>query len=130
MAINWLAVIAAAASGLVLGGVWYGALFGNVWLKAAGLTREQAMGGNKALMFGGTFVLSLIASATFAMFLGPDVNATAGTLYGLCAGLCWVAASYGISYLFERRPLALWLINGGYHTVQFTLIGLILGAWK
>ena len=63
------------------------------------------------------------------MVLGPDVNATTGALYGLCAGLCWVAASYGISYLFEMRPLALWLINGGYHTVQFTLIGLILGAW-
>ena len=76
MAINWLAVVAAAVSSLVLGGVWYGALFGNAWLKAAGLTREHAMGGNKALMFGGTFVLSLIAAATFAMFLGPDVNAT------------------------------------------------------
>lgn len=130
MEINWLAVIAAAASSLALGGVWYGALFGNVWLKAAGLTREQAMGGNKALMFGGTFVLSLIAAATFAMFLGPDVNAKTGALYGLCAGLCWVGASYGISYLFEMRPLALWLVNGGYHTVQFTLIGLILGAWR
>lgn len=70
MDINWLAVIAAAASGLVLGGVWYGALFGAAWLKAAGLTREQAMAGNKPLMFGGTFVLSLIASATFAMFWG------------------------------------------------------------
>ena len=130
MAINWLAVVTAAVSSLVLGGVWYGALFGNAWLKAAGLTREHAMGGNKALMFGGTFVLSLIAAATFAMFLGPDVNATTGTLYGLCAGLCWVAASYGISYLFERRPLALSVINGGYDSVQFTLIGLILGAWR
>ena len=130
MEINWLAVIAAAVSGLVLGGVWYGALFGNAWLKAAGLTRERAMGGNKPLMFGGTFVVSLIASATFAMFLGPEVNATTGALYGLCAGLCWVAASYGISYLFERPPLALWLINGGYHTVQFTLMGLVLGAWR
>ena len=42
-------------------------------------------------------------------------------------GLCWVAASFGINYLFERRPLNLWLINGGYHTLQFTLFGLILG---
>ena len=43
------------------------------------------------------------------------------------AGLCWVAASFGINYLFERRPLGLWLINGGYHTLQFTVFGLILG---
>lgn len=129
MEINWLAVIAAAASSFVLGGVWYGALFGDAWLKAAGLTKEQAMASNKALIFGGSFVLSLIASATFAMFLGPNVDAMSGALYGLCAGLCWVAASYGISYLFEMRPLSLWLINGGYHTLQFTLIGAILGAW-
>ena len=31
------------------------------------------------------------------------------------AGLFWVAAAFGITYLFERRGLALWLINGGYH---------------
>ena len=129
MEINWLAVILAAASSFVLGGAWYGALFGDAWLKAAGLTKAQAMASNKALIFGGSFVLSLIASATFAMFLGPNIDAMTGALYGLCAGLCWVAASYGISYLFEMRPLSLWLINGGYHTLQFTLIGLILGAW-
>lgn len=129
MEINWLAVFAAAASSFVLGGLWYGALFGNAWLKAAGLTREQATAGNKAMIFGGSFVLALIASATFAMFLGAEIDAMSGALYGLCAGLCWVAASYGISYLFEMRPLSLWLINGGYHTIQFTLIGLILGAW-
>lgn len=129
MDINWLAVIAAAASSFVLGGVWYGALFGDAWLKAAGLTKAQAMASNKALIFGGSFVLSLIASATFALFLGPNIDAMTGALYGLCAGLCWVGASYGISYLFEMRPLSLWLINGGYHTLQFTLIGFILGAW-
>jgi hypothetical protein len=51
------------------------------------------------------------------------------TAYGFCAGLTWVAASFGINYLFERRPLSLFLVNGGYHTLQFTLYGLILGLW-
>jgi hypothetical protein len=129
MEINWFAVIAAAASSFVLGGLWYGAVFANAWMKAAGLTAEQARAGNQAMIFGGSFVLALVASASFAVFLGADIDAMTGALYGLTAGLCWVAASYGISYLFERRPLQLWLINGGYHTLQFTLIGLILGAW-
>ena len=31
-------------------------------------------------------------------------------------------------YLFERRSFKLWTINAGYHTVQFTLIGAIIGA--
>ncbi|GAM99591.1 hypothetical protein U91I_03245 [alpha proteobacterium U9-1i] len=127
MEINWLAVFAAAASSFVLGGLWYSALFAKSWQSAAGLSDAQMKSGNPALIFGGSFVLALIASATFAMFLG-DVDATTGMLYGLCAGLCWVSASFGINYLFERKPLALFLINGGYHTLQFTLIGLILGA--
>ena len=47
---------------------------------------------------------------------------------GFAAGLFWVATSFGINYLFERRNARLWLINGGYHTVQFTVIGLVLGS--
>jgi hypothetical protein len=48
---------------------------------------------------------------------------------GFSAGLCWVAASFGINYLFEQKTLTLFLVNGGYHTVQFTLYGLVLGLW-
>ena len=129
MAVNWLAVIAAALSSFVLGGLWYSALFAKPWMKAAGLTEEQVRSGNPVVIFGGSFVLALIASATFAMFLGPNVDATTGTLYGLCAGVFWVATSFGSTYLFERRSLSLFLINGGYRAIQFTLIGLILGAW-
>ncbi len=128
MNVNWLAVVAAAFSSFLLGGVWYAALFAKAHQAAAGLSDEQAKGGNKALIFGGSFVLALIASTTFAFFLGDKATATTGTLYGLCAGLTWVTASFGINYLFERKSLKLFLINGGYHTLQFTLIGLILGA--
>ena len=45
------------------------------------------------------------------------------------AGLFWITGSYGINYQFEQRPLSLLLINGGYHTAQYTLYGLILGLW-
>jgi len=48
---------------------------------------------------------------------------------GFTVGLCWVATSFGISYLFEQRPLKLFLINGGYFVLQFSTIGLILGLW-
>ena len=82
------------------------------------------------VIFGSAFALSLVAAAVFAMFLGKDMSLGAATAAGFAAGLCWVAASYGINYLFERRPMRLWLINGGYHTLQFTLFGLILGLMR
>ncbi len=127
--INWLAVLAAALSSFLLGGVWYSALFAKAWQKAAGLSDEQLKNSNMALIFGGSLVLELIASASFAVFLGNGLDATTGALYGFTVGLCWVSASFGVNYLFERKNLTLFLINGGYHTLQFTLIGAILGAF-
>ena len=112
MELNWLAILAAAASAFLLGGLWYSVLFAKPWQKAAGLSDEAIRASNPLV------------------FLGPEINLATGALYGFTAGLCWVTASLGITYLFERKPLILFLINGGYQTLQYTLIGAILGAWR
>ncbi|HKX99335.1 MAG TPA: DUF1761 domain-containing protein [Steroidobacteraceae bacterium] len=128
--INWLAVLAAALSAFLLGGLWYSpALFQKAWQRGAQISDEELQkGGHPGKTYGGAFVLSLVAAATFAMFLGkPPVGEA--TAYGFCVGLTWVAASFGINYLFERKTMTLFLVNGGYHTLQFTLYGLILGLW-
>lgn len=127
--VNWLAVVAAALSSFLLGGIWYSALFSKAWQAAAGVSDEQMRSGNKAVIFGGAFVLSLVQSAVFAMFLGPNPALALGVGAGFAAGLCWVAAGLWMTYLFEYRSLKLALINGGYATLQFTIIGAILGAW-
>ena len=127
--VNWLAVLAATVAAFVLGGLWYSPLlFAKKWQAAAGLGDEQLNSGSPVLIFGGSFILALIASACFAMFLGPKPGLGFATSAGLAAGLCWVATSFGINGLFQRERLSLVLINAGYHTLQFTLIGLILGA--
>ncbi len=76
----------------------------------------------------GTFVLGLVQAGVFAMFLGY-VDAGRGALYGLAAGLCWVAAAFGVNYMFAGRSFRLFLIDGGFNVVVFTLYGLILGLW-
>lgn len=129
--VSWLAVALCAVSSLVLGGIWYSpALFAKSWQEAAGLSDEELKSGNMAKIFGLMLVLSFIAAAVFAMFLGPKFGLGPATAAGFAAGLCWVAASFGINYLFEHRPFKLWLINGGYHTLQFTLFGLIIGYFQ
>ena len=126
--VNLIAVLICGVASLALGGIWYSpALFGKAWQRATGLSDEQARSGNIALIFGLTFLLSLIAAYVFAMFLGPKMPLAGAVGAGFAAGLCWVGAAFGINYLFERRPLGLWAINAGYHTLQFTLFGLILG---
>jgi hypothetical protein len=128
--INLWAVIAAAISAFLLGGLWYSPLlFGKAWQRAAGLTDSQLKSGSQAMIFGASLLLSLIAAYVFAMFLGASPSLALGLGAGFAAGLCWVAASLGINYLFERKSLRLFFINGSYHTLQFTLYGFILGLW-
>lgn len=128
--LNFVAVVVAAISAFALGALWYSPiLFSNSWQKETGQTPERLRRGSPAVVFGAAFLLSLIAAFVFAMFLGPNPTLKFGLGAGFSAGLCWVAASFGINYLFERRSLRLFLINGSYHTLQFTLYGLVLGLW-
>jgi Protein of unknown function (DUF1761) len=127
--VNVWAVLGAGVSAFLLGGFWYSpVLFGAAWQRAAGLPAEHRPG-DPVLVFGGSAVLSIIAAFVFALFLGPSPSLKLAVGAGAAAGLCWVTASFGINYLFEHRKLALFLINGGYHTLQFTLYGLVLGLW-
>lgn len=128
MNVSWIAVLAAGVSAFVLGGIWYSPLvFHKAWQRLNGLSDEQLAARSAPVMFGGAFVLSLVAAFVFAMFLGPHPGVRFAAGAGFAAGLCWVAASCGITYLFETRPFKLWLINGGYHTLQFTLYGVVIG---
>jgi hypothetical protein len=129
--VNYLAVLAAAVSAFVLGGLWYSpALFAKKWMAYTGhgdCAEGENPKGNMALIFGGAFLLSLIAAYVFALVLPSDIGPHYGAIVGAGTGLFFVATSYGINYLFEQRPFGLWLINGGYHILQFTLYGLVLG---
>lgn len=129
--VNIWAVLVAALSTFLLGGLWYSPkLFGNVWNREAGRPEKAAGGGHHpAQVFGVSILLSLVAAYVFALFLGPKPELGFAVGAGAAAGACWVAASFGINYSFASRSFKLWLVDGGYHTVQFTLFGLVLGLW-
>lgn len=128
--VNWLAVIAAAVSMFVVGGLWYSPLlFEKAWARAAGLSGEDLKRGNPAVIFGIAFVLTLLMAANLAFFVaGVDLGMTIA--YAIAAGLGWAGFGLGVVALFERRPLSYFLINGGYLTVGFAVMGLILGLWR
>ena len=130
--INWLAVIAAALSTFLLGGIWYSpALFGNAWMRLNGFTNEELKSRNMARIFGFSFLWSLVMSFNLAMFLNePSTDLSWGAAAGFLAGFGWVAMAIFILGLFERRSTRLMLINAGYFIASFIIMGLILGAWR
>ncbi|MEO2181137.1 MAG: DUF1761 domain-containing protein [bacterium] len=51
-------------------------------------------------------------------------------MYGFLTGFGWVAMAIGVNAMFEQRCFTYIAIVGGYRVVIFTLMGLILGAWR
>lgn len=129
--VNYLAVLVAALSTFLIGGIWYSPiLFAKAWMRENGFNEEELKKGNMAKIFGLSFILGLIAAFNLAMFLGGESDAKMGAFYGFLAGAGWVATFIGTHYLFERKSFTLFLINAGYSIVALTVMGLILGAWK
>jgi magnesium-transporting ATPase (P-type) len=126
--VSWLAVVGAAFLTFVLGGLWYGPLFGKPWMRASGVTEERARQGNMPLIFGLSFALQLLAAFSLDMFIGEG-GAGFGVFAGAMTGIFFVATAFGVVYLFEQRPFAHWAVNAGYNVVSFTLMGAVLGAW-
>ena len=129
--LNIWAVIVAALSTFMIGGMWYSpAVFGKPWMRENGFTEESLKGGNMPKIFGLAFFLALIAAINLAMFLGPEDKPEMGALWGFAAGFGWVATFVGTHYLFERKSFTLFLINAGYSVVALPVMGVILAAWK
>ena len=130
--INHLAVFVCALLSLVIGGLWYSPLlFFKAWQRQTGLTDEQLAKAKPIKTYSLTLVLAWIISYNLAFFLG-DRGTTwrFGLIAGLLAGVGWAATMFVIISLFEQRSFKYMLINCGYITVYFALIGFVLGIWR
>jgi hypothetical protein len=127
--LNYWAVLLAAISAFVVGGIWY-KVFAGPWKKANSFSGEPPAA-NPVKIFGISFLLSLVMSLNLAKFLdSPNTTAAWGATAGFLAGFGWCFTGIGIIALFERKPWSYVLINGGYLTVALTVMGLVLGAWR
>ena len=129
--INWLAVLAATASAFVIGGLWYGPIFGKAWMAEMGFTEEELKEANMAKIYGTAFVLEFIIALQLAYFLGhggsyPSIDG--GAAYGLHIGLFFIAAAMGVNALFSRTSLKLWFINAFYFVLLLVVMGVIITA--
>jgi hypothetical protein len=132
LTINWFAVIVAALSNFLIGGLWYSPLlFGKLWLEENNFTDADLKESNMPKIFGLTFMFSLIMALNLALFLNDAGTTPAwGAFAGFLAGFGWAAMAIFIIGQFERKSTRYMLIHAGYVTVSFIVMGLIIGIWR
>jgi multisubunit Na+/H+ antiporter MnhB subunit len=130
--INWLAVIVAGLAYFALGALWYSLLFKNAWIRFSGVNADDPnMKKGVAQTMLASLVLMIVASFGLALFIvrvGSDGWMT-GLKVGLTAGVCFSATAICISYLYEKRPMSLHLINSFYNIFGCVIAGIIIAVW-
>lgn len=77
--IDWVGVIVAMVAAMMVGGLWYGPLFGKSWMGYIGKTREQLQGqGGIGYLFAllGAFITAIVMTYV-TQWAGPRVSAKA-----------------------------------------------------
>lgn len=125
MAMDIIAILLATAVGMGVGSLWYGPLLGEEWRQAAGVTREQIAQSNFKVLMGVTVLLELIMAFFFEL-IARDDTVMHGVQIGCMAAL-FFALALAVHYIFEHRPMRLYLINVGHTSLVFILMGAICG---
>jgi hypothetical protein len=131
--INWLAVLVGGIGYFLLGAIWYSLLFRTAWLQATGINANDPgmRKGAGGIMFT-SFILMLIASLGIGILLSRLALTggwMSGAKLGLIVGICFSATATSISYLYEKRPFSLHLINGLYNILGCVIAGIIQSVW-
>lgn len=131
MKTNYVAVLVSAIVYWLLGAVWFGMLFSKPWMALEGITEAQAKSLNPVLPYILSFVLNLLIAFVLAQLCAwRSANTAArGASLGVLLWIGIVGPVTYTTYMYEMRPLNLFLINEGYVLVGLLVMGTILGAW-
>jgi hypothetical protein len=131
--INWLAVLVGGLAYFFLGAIWYSALFGKKWqsYNEVLMSDPNAKKGAAGIMVFSAILMLVCALGLAILATRFGVSGWSGGLkLGLVTGVCFAATAVHISYVYEKRPLGLHLINGLYNVAGNIIAAIIICSWR
>jgi hypothetical protein len=80
----------------------------------------------------GSFIMMFICSAAIAILIYRIGvwGWMSGVKLGLLTGLCFASTSMAINMLYEKKPLGLFFINGGYQLLGNIIAAVVITCWR
>lgn len=134
---NLWAVLVAALIPMIVGSIWYGPLFGKMWMRMVDQTEEELKENfNPMKSYGVTFVMALIMAYVLVHILiaWEEAYGLAGVWVGM-QGAFWVWLGFVLTIgwqavAFEDKKLGVYWLNMLYNLVTLLAMGALLGAWR
>lgn len=127
--VNWFAVVLGGIFNMAFGSLWYGPLFGSLWLRMVGKQKDEI--NSSAMMYVLPGIASLIASYVLAALIAG--LAITVWWHGLVLGaIVW----FGIgstatltSGTFEGASRGAWFLFAVYQGIVYGVLGIVFTVW-
>ena len=130
--INLSAVLIAAISGVIVGFLWYGPLFGKMWLYLVDKTPQEMKKVKVIRRYIIMFFSMLLMAFVFAqiLFLALAHTPFDGFKVGLLIWFGFVIPTGLANVLWTGKSKVLYMLDMGYYLVVLSVMGIVLTAWK
>jgi hypothetical protein len=138
MEVNYWAILVCAALSMVIGGIWYGPLFGKKWMELNGLSpedrlRREEMQKSAGPLYAIQFILSLLQIYILAHFVKGWSDAS-GVESAVWIWLGFIMPTVAGLSMWNMNPnrvkLMMFALSAGYQLISFVVFGWILGTWQ
>lgn len=130
---NYLANLVAAIACFLFEAAWYTAFY-TAWLTGVGRTDEwlKHSGPGIPIQFATAILMAALMATAIScvMQLTGKQTAWRGIKVSVLLWAGFVLTTWSTEYIFEVRPISLFLVNAGYWLLGMILMGAIVGAWK
>lgn len=134
VSINYFSVLVAAVVSIIVGSLWYGPLFGKLWMSLMGISPEsmeeakKGMGKRYAAAFVGSLLTAYVIANLVLLFGVTSVSGAFSVAFWSWLGFI-VPVLLG-SVLWENRPNKLYILNVSYWLVSLFLVALVVTLWR
>lgn len=138
MEINYWAVLVCGVVAMVIGSIWYGPMFGKMWMQIVkvspeDMARRKEMQKKAMPLYGIQFLLSLFQAWVLAYYIEgwKDVSGVENALW-IWAGFIMPTVAGASMWNNDSAKIswARFLIQAGCQLVTMVAFGLILGMWR
>jgi len=134
---NMWAVLGASLLPMIIGSLWYGPLFGRLWMRLIEITEDEIKASfNPLKSYGVTYIGAFLTAYVLAHILQAYAGAfdVSGTGAGV-EGAFWVWLGFVLTIgwqavAFENKKISVYALNMAYNLITLLLMGAVLGTWR